>query len=428
MNSESLSGFLGSFERLSRSTQNIKAASAALGLPDAATESLIAPQDLHVYRLHPSINGKPVCVWGCTSFHNRARGIYKGGIRIDGEVGIGETIELSRLMTLKTALVELEFGGAKTGIQFDMAKAYEMAGIKSYDPLFEKAVKRSIIREYAHNYRGMLEKRRYVPAPDMGTGPDEMVVIYDETKQPSSVTGKPDGVPGWLPGRAEATGYGVAFVVGKALAALGKARSETKVAVHGFGNVGFHAANFLSKSGARIVAVADRLGAVENAAGIDVAALSEHVRASGSVVNFEGAAPAKDFWGSDADVMIPAATNDAIDGKAAARIKAKIVAEGANFPTTREGLAVLESKGALLIPDILANAGGVLASSIEYHSPSSTRKIKKEEVFRAIEEALGRNYDAAMANAQERGVSLDLSCSMLAVDRVFRSMRSHGWV
>jgi len=104
------------------------------------------------------------------------------------------------------------------------------------------------------------------------------------------------------------------------------------------------------------------------------------------------------------------------------------VAEGANFPTTREGLAVLESKGGLLIPDILANAGGVLASSIEYHSPSSTRKVKKEEVFQAIEDALGRNYDAADANAKERGVSLDLSCSIIAVDRVFRSMRNHGWI
>ena len=428
MSVESLSGFLCGFERLSRSTLNIKAAGKILGLPELAIESLIAPQDLHVYRLHPSIQGKPVCVWGCTSFHNRARGIYKGGIRIDGDVGIGETIELSRLMTLKTALVELEFGGAKTGIQFDMRKAYAMAGVKSYDPVFEKSVKRAIIREYAHHYRGMLEKRRYVPAPDMGTGPEEMVVIYDETKQPSSVTGKPDGVPGWLPGRAEATGYGVAYLVGKALSEIGMAHSEAKIAIHGFGNVGCHSALFLSKAGAKVVAVSDKFGAIENPKGIDVQELLAHVKATGSVAKFEGAQPSEDFWSVDADVMIPAATNDAIDKAVASRIKAKIVAEGANFPTTHDGFEVLESNGVLLIPDILANAGGVLASSIEYHCPSSTRKLRKEDVFASIDDALGRNYEAAMANARERGVSLDLSCSILAVDRVFRSMHNHGWI
>ncbi len=428
MSVESLSGFLCGFERLSRSTLNIKAAGRILGLPKLAVESVIAPQDLHVYRLHPVINGKPVCVWGCTSFHNRARGIYKGGIRIDGDVGIGETIELSRLMTLKTALVELELGGAKTGIQFDMRKAYEIAGVKGYDPLFEKSVRRAIIQEYAHHYRGMLEKRRYVPAPDMGTGPDEMVVIYDETKQPSSVTGKPDGVPGWLPGRAEATGYGVSFLALKAMEEKGMDPARTKVAVHGYGNVGSHSAIFLAKAGAKIVAVADKNGAVENESGLDVGALAEHAKATGSVAGFEGGKPAADFWATKVDVMIPAAANDAITKDVAARIKAKIIVEGANFPTTHDGFEVLVEKGALLIPDILANAGGVLASSIEYHCPSSTRKVRKEDVFAAIEDALGRNYEAAAAEAAERKITLDLACGLLAVDRVYRSMRNHGWL
>ena len=221
-----IENILGKSERETRSIANIRQAGELLGIAREHIEDIISPQDIHVFRLHTNMLGEAITVWGCTAFHNKARGFYKGGIRISADVTIWETIELSRLMTLKTALTDLEMGGAKTGINFDVKALYAHFNKEGYDPEFERQIKRAIIKEYAHHYRGMLEKRRYVPAPDLGTGPDEMVAIYNETHEPSSVTGKPEGISGWLPGRTEATGYGVYAIIRHLLPELGKAPEE----------------------------------------------------------------------------------------------------------------------------------------------------------------------------------------------------------
>ena len=432
-NSMSLNTGVSSFFRYSdvssRSMMNIRGVGEILGIDSKKIENLIDPQDLHVYRLHPNIGGYPVSVWGCTAFHNRARGIYKGGIRISSDVNAGETMELARLMTLKTALVELELGGAKTGIRFDMDEAYRMMNKSGYDPEFERGVKRSIMREYAHHYRGMLSKTRYVPAPDVGTGPSEMVVIYDETKNPASVTGKPEGVPGWLPGRSEATGYGVYYVTKLCFARENKDLHGIKVAIHGFGNVGSNAAKFLVDEGAIIVAVADKDGLIGNPKGIDVDKLSEHVKKTGSVKGFDEENISElEFFGVECDVMIPAAINDSITVKEAEIIKARYIIEGANFPTTPEALKILVGKGVELVPDIIANAGGVIASCEEYTHPTATSKLTHRDVYSTIENSIGKNLELAWDTVKNDNLNLDLACTLIAVDRVYSTMKNHGWV
>ncbi len=413
---------------VSRSVQNIRQACGLLGLSAEQAEILVDPQEIHIYRLHPNVGGLPVTVWGCTAFHNRCRGTYKGGIRISDDVSVDETVELARLMTLKTALAELELGGAKTGLQFDMREAYRRLGKEGYDPAFETSVKRAIMREYAHHYRGMLERKRYVPAPDMGTGPQEMIIIYDETKNPASVTGKPEGIPGWLPGRAEATGYGVYYVLKRYAERRGLRLDELRVAIQGFGNVGSHGALFLSRAGARIVAVADKAGAVGEPAGLDVEALAKHVRQHGSVKDF----PARElslaeFYAQPTDCFVPAAINDSLTAEVAETLNTQVVIEGANFPTTCGGREKLLARGIELIPDIIANAGGVIASCEEYTHPVSTCKLSKEQVFATIEKAIGRNLELAWNVATERKVNLDLACSLVAVERLYLTMRNHGW-
>lgn len=423
-----LQQFFQSNDTVTRSIHNIREACKLLGIGPDHAQSLIDPQDMHIYRLYPNIGGMPVTVWGCTAFHNRSRGTYKGGIRISDDVSVGETMELARLMTLKTALTELELGGAKTGILFDMKAVYKQFGKTGYDRAFESSVKRAIMREYAHHYRGMLERKRYVPAPDMGTGPQEMVVIYDETKNPSSVTGKPEGIPGWLPGRAEATGYGVFFVLKKCADRRKQDLAGLRVTVQGFGNVGSHAALFLAKAGAKIIAVADKDGAVGDAGGLDVEQLAQYVKSNGSVAGFGAKALTMDeFFTTKSDYFIPAAINDSLTEEVAQILDTGCVIEGANFPTTLAGLNTLTARGIEVIPDIIANAGGVIASCEEYTHPASTCKMTKEQVFATIGKAIGRNLDLAWNTAEERGVTLDLACTLVAVERVYLTMKNHGW-
>ncbi|GAG05544.1 unnamed protein product, partial [marine sediment metagenome] len=198
------------------------------------------------------------------------------------------------------------------------------------------------------------------------------------------------------------------------------------VAIQGFGNVGSNAAFFLDKLGVKIVAVEDKDGSVYKEEGIDVASLTKYVETNGTVKNF--CDPAPDFFGVEADIMVPAAINDAIDAKAAKKIKAKYVVEGANFPTTPEAMDILEKKDVEVIPDILSNAGGVIASSVEYANPVSTQKIDKEEVFSMIEKKIGKNLNLASDIAEERSISLDLACTFLSAERLIKTMKNKGWI
>ena len=412
----------------SRSTLNILRAGELLGLDRHVIENLINPQSIHIFRLHANVFGKPICVWGCTSFHNSARGIYKGGIRISADVNVEETVELSRLMTLKTALAELEMGGGKTGLKLDMPAIYHLCERTGYDREFEKQVKRAVMKEYAHQYRGMLANRRYVPAPDMGSGPEEMVCIYNETHEPSSVTGKPEGVCGWLPGRAEATGYGVFTIILGLLDKLGKRPEEARVAIQGFGNVGANAARFLHLRGIRVCGIADARGGVCDMQGLDIPQVMRYAATHGSVAGFGAPLSTEAFFALPVDICVPAAINDAITPALAQTIQARYVVEGANFPTQYAALQCLEARGIRVIPDIIANAGGVIASAEEFAHAVSTTKIKPEAVYAIIDEKIHSNWRYAEEIAVERNISLDLACTLLAVQRVHGTMRVHGWI
>ncbi len=418
---------LGRSERETRSIANIRRAGELLGIAREHIDDLINPQDVHIFRLHTNMLGEPMTVWGCSSFHNNARGFYKGGIRISSDVTIWETIELSRLMTLKTALTDLEMGGAKTGINFDVKAMYAHFKKSGYDPEFEQQVKGAIIKAYAHHYRGMLEKRRYVPAPDLGTGPDEMVAIYNETHEPSSVTGKPEGISGWLPGRVEATGYGVSAIIRHLLPKLGKAAAEITIGIQGFGNVGSHTAAFLHQFGFRVVAVVDLEGGVYHPKGLDIPALLPYAREHGSVKGFGTKFTANELYRLPVDVFVPAANNDTVNKDVARRLEARYIVEGANFPVMLEAQPLLEQRGITIVPDIIANAGGVIASAEEFAHSVSTAKISKADILALIETKIGDNLQQALAEADHYHISLDLACTLIAVRRVYQTMRRRGW-
>jgi len=264
------------YDANSRSIRLISQAAPLVGMDEERILEFIQPQDIRVYRLHVKLFGKIKSIWGCTSLHNRSRGAYKGGIRIAPDVDVFETVELSRLMTIKTACVGLEFGGAKTGIRFDMAKAYQEFGKKPYDPEFEANIKREILHEFSHLFKPALVGHVYIPAPDIGTNAIDMAAIYNETNDPSSVTGKPEGMPGWLPGRNEATGYGVAECTQRLLDGLSLDVKDAQVAIQGFGNVGMHSAMFLAEKGASVVAISDKNASLYDEEGLDIPKLSAY--------------------------------------------------------------------------------------------------------------------------------------------------------
>ena len=193
-----------------RSRILIQRAGERMGLDQPDIDELINPQEVHIFRIPCKILGQVVNFWGALALHNMARGPYKGGIRLASDVTIWETIELARLMTLKCAATEVEFGGGKTGIRVDMPAMYRRFDRTPRDLDFEKIISLDAVEYYAQMFRDIFSAHRYIPAPDMGTGPEEMAFIYNETLDPASVTGKPDGMHGWLPGRAESTGLGVA--------------------------------------------------------------------------------------------------------------------------------------------------------------------------------------------------------------------------
>ncbi|MFB3882947.1 MAG: Glu/Leu/Phe/Val dehydrogenase [Armatimonadota bacterium] len=349
-------------------------------------------------------------------YHSTVRGPAKGGLRIWPTVTLDHTRTLAELMTLKTALVGIPFGGGKSGIALDPHK-------------FPRPNRSALIREFVHLIRNELYSGSYVPAPDLGSGPADMAVIYGETHVPESVTGKPPRVGG-LPGRREATGYGVAHVT--ALAAetrLKRKVSELTVAVQGFGNVGEWTCRFLAEKGARIVAVSDSGGGVFRGGGLPLDALLDHASRRGTVADFPGdRLTNEELLALDVDVLIPAAVEDVITEHNAGRVSAKLVVEAANGPTTPAGEKILAARGVSLIPDILANSGGVIASYVEWRQAKSGAITRKEETYQTIAEQI----DGAFRRVHLLGCDGRLgdreAAIAVAVDELVATMRDRGWI
>ena len=301
------------------------------------------------------------------------RGPAKGGLRIWPSVTLEHTRTLAELMTWKTALVGIPFGGGKSGIALDPRQ-------------FPRANKSALIREFVHIIREELYAGSYVPAPDLGSNPSDMAVIYGETHMPESVTGKPPRVGG-LPGRREATGYGVAYVTALASDTILKRGVDgLRVGVQGFGNVGEWTCRFLDQRGAKIVGVSDSEGGVHRSDGLPIEELAAYTTRNGSVAGFAGGdrITNEELLAADVDVLIPAAIEDAITEHNASRVSAKLVVEAANGPTTPGGDRIWSSAAYPSCPTFSPTAGASSPPTSNGARPSRVRSRGKRRRIRPL--------------------------------------------
>jgi len=346
--------------------------------------------------------------------HNSARGPCKGGLRYHPTMDEDHATALANLMTWKTAIVDVPFGGAKGGINCDPSQMSR----------FE--VER-VTRRFVEQCKEVIWPTIDIPAPDVNTNADVMAWIMDEYSRhygfsPGIVTGKPLHLFG-SEGREEATGRGVMYALEEALRDRGQELSGTTVALQGFGNVGSHAARLIDERGGKIVAVADHKGGVSNEKGLDVAALVAWAAEHRTVAGFAGGDA---FTGSEiiawpADVLIPAALEDAIDAKNADQVRAQIIVEAANAPTTPEADTILHGKDVLIVPDILANAGGVTVSYFEWAQNIQQFRWELDRVNTELEKSMRRAYGSVRELAKEKGTDLRTAAFVLAIQRVGRA-------
>ena len=344
--------------------------------------------------------------------HNTARGPGKGGIRFDTRVSLDEVSALAAWMTWKCAVVDVPFGGAKGGV--------------SCDPFsMSPGELERLTRRYTSSIIAGLGPDSDVPAPDVNTNERVMAWVMDTYSMhvghsvPAVVTGKPVALGGSL-GRREATGRGCMIATREALAHRGMSVKGATVAVQGFGNVGSVAALQLARAGARVIAIGDRTGALYNALGVDVVEAATWVRRNGTLEGFvEGTSLTNDeLLTLEVDVLVPAALENVITTKNAARVRAKIICEGANGPTTAAADPILEENGIFVIPDILANAGGVTVSYFEWVQNRAGYAWTEELVNQRLEETMVRSFRDVLALSQTRQVSMRTAAYMLAMSRV----------
>jgi len=365
-------------------------------------------------------NGEVEVYTGYRVLYNTSRGPAKGGIRFDLNVTLEEVTALAAWMTWKCALVNIPFGGSKGGVVCDPS-AMSMAELER------------VTRRYTSGIIETLGPDSDVPAPDVNTNERVMAWIMDTYSMhhrhtvTAVVTGKPVAMGGSL-GRREATGRGCMIVTREALAKLGMGIAGAKVAVQGFGNVGSIAAELMAQAGATIVAVSDKSTALHNPHGLDVPDLMRWVREKRQLAGYTKGEPIThdQVLTVDCDVLIPAATENVINRKNAPHIKAKIICEGANGPTSAAADKILEDKGVFVIPDILANAGGVTVSYFEWVQDRGGYFWDEETVNRRLESIMVRSFSEVMAMAARHKVANRVASYMLAIDRVAAMHRLRG--
>jgi len=412
-----------------RSMEMMQEAGERLNIDEMVVNELISPDEVVVFRIPSKTLGRVVIHWGCMSLHNNARGPYKGGIRISGDVTTWETIELSRLMTLKTAVNDVEFGGGKTGIRVDMPRMCETFGRKARDPEFERIIRVDAIEYFAQNFKEIFSSHRYIPAPDFGTGGNEMAVIFNQTMDPASVTGKPSGVHGWLPGRKEATGWGCFEASRLVMEEVFDGELEDcSIAVQGFGNVARWATRYLHERGCRVVAVTDSRGGAYDSGGLEIRSLIDHKERTGGVSGFSDDIGNESMFQLDVDILIPAALGDAITDRNAGKVGARAIVEGANMPVSCGGMETLKEKGVVVVPDIIANAGGVIASMEEYSGSLSAIKIDRKKVLSMISDRISTSFRDSMDLASSEGVTLADAAVQRAMERVYDAMKKRSFI
>jgi glutamate dehydrogenase (NAD(P)+) len=346
--------------------------------------------------------------------HDNARGPFKGGLRYHPHVDQDEARALASLMTWKTAVVDLPFGGGKGGMNCDPSK-------------LSRGELERVTRKFVQQIHDFIGPDKDIPAPDVGTDAQVMAWIMNEYGKfhgfhPACVTGKPVELHGSA-GREAATGYGVALIVREMLGKLGKVIAGTTFAIQGYGNVGSYAAKFLYQLGGKIIAVSDAFGGLTHAEGISIPELDKHVALSRKVAGFKGgdAITNEQLLTMPVDVLIPAALGGVFDAEMARAVQAKLIVEAANGPTWPDADEVFEARGIPVVPDILANAGGVVVSYFEWVQNLQHFRWPLEQVQREEERRMVESFEKVYEMARRKGVSLRTAAFMMAISRVGRA-------
>jgi glutamate dehydrogenase (NAD(P)+) len=352
--------------------------------------------------------------------HNNARGPYKGGIRYHPHVDLDEVRSLAALMTWKTAVVNVPFGGAKGGITLDTSEL-------DADEL------QRLTRTFVEKIDCIIGPYEDIPAPDMHTNARVMAWIMDHYSRrhgfsPACVTGKPVELGG-SEGREEATGRGVALIVRESAKRIGLKLKQSTAVIQGFGNVGSHAAIALREMGVRILAISGSKGAVFRAQGLDIPKAIDHVRKHGQVLGWSGGEPFTndELLACECDILVPAAIGGQIHSGNASKVKARLIVEGANAPVTTEADHILERKGVTVVPDILANAGGVTVSYFEWAQNIRQVQWSRKKVLNELEDVLVRSFDEVRQTAKKHDISLRLGAYLNGMTRVARASQIRGF-
>jgi glutamate dehydrogenase (NAD(P)+) len=351
--------------------------------------------------------------------HNGVRGPAKGGIRYHPGVTVDEVRALAEAMTWKTAIVNIPFGGAKGGVVCDPRS------------MSQNELER-LTRRFTSRIQVILGPYRDIPAPDMNTNAQVMTWIFDEYSAhhgytPACVTGKPVELGGSL-GREAATGNGVVVLTREMMKELGRPLRGATVALQGFGNVGSHAARALTREGAKIIAIGDFYGGIVAQQGIAIEDLFQHRDATGRIQGFPGTEPIsnEDLLELPCDILIPAALECVIHKGNAERIKAGLIAEAANLPTTPEADEILHRKGIVVLPDVLANAGGVTVSYFEWTQNLQQHFWEEDRVHAEMERILVKAFRNVVDRARLEKISFRTAAYTIAVDRVARAEKLRG--
>ena len=352
--------------------------------------------------------------------HNLSRGPGKGGVRYHPNVTLEEVMALSAWMTIKNAAVNLPFGGAKGGVRVD-------------PKLLSTNELEKLTRRYTSEISIIIGPTKDIPAPDVNTNSQIMAWMMDtySSIQGGTVTGVVTGKPiqlGGSLGRVKATGRGVYLTTRESSRAMNLQLEGARVLIQGFGNVGSVAAELLSEAGAKVIAVQDHAATVFNDQGLDIPLLQSHVAEHASVNGFLGGEnmATEDFWGLPCEILIPAALEGQLDGTRAARVQCRLVVEGANGPTTRSGDQVFLERGIIVVPDVIANAGGVIVSYFEWVQDFSSFFWSEDEINQRLEQIQLGAYRAIQARSKSLSVTLRTAAYVIACERVLQSRVERG--
>ena len=402
---------------------NILQTARRLDLDEVMTRHLAEPKERIEITIHPFLaGGRPIHVKAFVVRHDDTLGPAKGGIRMTSGVSLDEVTGLAMEMTWKTALIGVPFGGGKSGICYDPRTSFARDT-------------ETVIRSFTRGVVRHIGPEIYVPAPDMGTSEKSMGHIRDcisyshgmSITRGCFVTGKPV-LLGGIVGRREATGKGVVYAMLAAMEKLGLDPGKTRLAVQGFGNVGAVVALEADRAGLPVVAVADLTGGVHHPDGLDVNGLAEHVASTGGVAGFAGGKPVEPvgMLEVDCDVLVPAAAGSVLNQDNASAVQAKLIVEGANAPTTPEADGILNERGVLVVPDILANAGGVFVSYLEYTQETQREQMTLSAVNSRLKHRMKERFEEVHALAEDQGLSMREAAMNLAVRRVVDGIEARG--